>query len=194
MILQSGSEASLVQILAGSLLGLFGGVGATALWEGLVRPRRDARNIARSLSAEIRLNHERLVRAVKTREESPRSIPFNVHLSTLVFESAVEKLAELPEEVLPDLVRVYHRFTSINAIRNHLIGFWDQAQSTEGSAAAVLAQRIEQGLEGLDFNVQGALVECDELLPKLVRYGRFTSEPWLLLASQTERPNRDGFE
>jgi hypothetical protein len=175
------ADTSLVQILAGSLLGLFGGVGATAVWEGIVRPFRDRRNIARSLSAEVRLNRDRVELAVQTRRQSTRDVPLNVRLSTVVFESLAEKFAELPDEILPDIMALYHRFTSLNALVTRMA---DDLQNFQGAEAGskteeIYATRLEEAFPWLDEGLAITLQSIATLLPQLVRYAGFTSQQWL---------------
>jgi hypothetical protein len=184
------SETSLIQVFAGSILGLFGGVGATVVWEGLIKPHLDRRNLSRSLATEILANRTRLVRALATRNSDPRKLPFSLHLSTIVFESVAERIAELPEEILPDLIRLFHQFVYVNAIRAHLKENLDQRPGADNATEEVLRKRFSDGLEGLDTNLQIAIEWADELLPKLVRYSRFTSAPWLqLLADEQTTKN-----
>jgi len=187
--MSTGSEATLIQILAGSVLGLFGGVGATALWEGLVKPYRECRNIARSLATEIRLNRDKVNREIKARGEDPRHVPLNLRLFTGLFDSVAERIAELPEELLPDIITLYSRFVSMNALRERLTASLQSFDESEGTQKARSEEDLESGLRWLDEGLELIAGHCDELLPKLVRYGRFTSEPWVQLAEGRRRPS-----
>lgn len=177
------SDTSVQQILGGAILGLFGGVGATVLWEGIVKPYRERRNLARSLATEILTNRIRLQKTFSIRASTPKTLPFNLQLSTLVFESVAEKIAELPEEILPELIQLYNHFISVNAIKAHLKGNLDQRPGADASTVEILKKKYLKGLDGLDSNIQASISAADKLLPKLVRYARFTSEPWLKVLS-----------
>jgi hypothetical protein len=178
-MLQGANETSLVQLLAGSLLGLFGGVGATAIWEGLVRPHRDRRNIARSLATEICLNRDRIEQVKVSRRETPRDVPLNVRLSTAAYESLAEKISELPEEILPALMTVYHRFTSINALTTRMADDLQKFQEAPSETEEIFARRLDEAFHWLDEGLEVISPTIADVLPQLVRLAGFTSEHWL---------------
>src|SRR5215212_2866543 len=116
MLQDPTGQIGLLQVISGSLLGLFGGVGATALWEGFVKPSRTRRHVARLLVAEVRVNYRHIEWLLKQRSDKPRFLPLNVTLCTSIFDSLAEHIGELPEEVLQEIVRLYGRFRNINLI------------------------------------------------------------------------------
>jgi hypothetical protein len=96
------------------LTALFGGAGATLLWEVLLRPKRDRRNVAEVLSAE--LSHNMQMLAATAVNARPDTVPPDLALSTMVFDAVTEKIGELPSETIGEVVFIYRYFQQLNAL------------------------------------------------------------------------------
>ena len=96
------------------LTALFGGAGATLLWEGILRPKRDRRNVAEVLSAELSHNLQMLAAAAVNAR--PDSVPPDFALSTMVFDAVADKIGELPSGTIGEVVFVYRYFQQLNAL------------------------------------------------------------------------------
>lgn len=97
---------------ASLVAGLFGGAGATLLWELVLRPILGRRALAEVLAAEVSLNLQ-LLGAAWTMA-NPRKIPPDFSLSTRVFEAIVDRVGELPPQVVAEVVFLYRYFAELN--------------------------------------------------------------------------------
>ena len=180
MALQDPAGAGgLLQLLAGAMLGLFGGVGTTALWEGWVRPARDRRNLARLLVAEIRMNRREVEWMIARRGEEPDFLPVNLSLATAVFDARSQDVGALPEELLPEVAELYARFHNLNEVAATLPVLLERyEQAPDGSDRKTY---LEAQLHGRGGALFGGLERCEgaigSVLPRLVRLARFRSEP-----------------
>jgi len=100
--------------LTAILLGLFGGAGATLLWELALKPMRERRNVAEVLSAELSLNLELL--AVAELYASPDNVPSDFELSTMVFDAMAERIGELPSQTVREVIFLYRYFKQLNEL------------------------------------------------------------------------------
>jgi hypothetical protein len=91
----------------GWLQGLLSGAGVVLLWEGLLKPRRDRRNLARVLTSEVSRNTEMIANTVVYCELHPRQIPVDFALATGVFDATVDRAGEFPVDVIGELVLFY---------------------------------------------------------------------------------------
>jgi len=100
--------------LTAILLGLFGGAGATLLWELVLKPMRERRNVAEVLSAEVSLNLELL--AAAELHASPDNVPSDFELSTMVFDAMAERIGELPSQTVREVIFLYRYFKQLNEL------------------------------------------------------------------------------
>jgi hypothetical protein len=100
--------------LAQVALGLFGGAGATLLWELILKPRRERQAVAGALFAEL-LRIEQYVKAFLERSDRSR-FPTEFHVSTFVFDSLTSRIGELHLSTLAELVGVYAKMHELNRI------------------------------------------------------------------------------
>lgn len=97
--------------LTSVLAGLFGGVGATLLWEVVIKPMRERRSIAEVLAAEISINlqflgaDKVLLSAKKVND---------IKLSTSVYTAVLPRLGDLPPNLVGEIVFLYKYFEEIN--------------------------------------------------------------------------------
>lgn len=94
------------------LVGLFGGAGATFVWELVLKPLRERRAVAEVLSAEVSMNLQ-LLAAAKTLASSTR-LPADFTVSTAVFDSVVTRIGELPPRLVGEVVFLYSYFSELN--------------------------------------------------------------------------------
>lgn len=181
MLLQEAAGANgLLQVLAGAMLGLFGGVGTTAFWEGWVRPARERRNLARLLVAEIRMNRLEVEWMLASRRKDPEFVPANLSLATATFHARSEAVGGLPEELLPDVVQLYARYfqnlNEVGATLPVLLAAYDEAE--DGSARkAQLDAQLRGRLDALYGGLERCSAAIEAVLPPLVRLAKFRSEP-----------------
>ena len=93
-------------------LGLFGGAGATLLWEALLRPTLAQRALAEVLAAEVSINLQLLGAAASL--ANPKKIPPDFSMSTKVFESIVGRIGELSPRLVAEVVFLYRYFFELN--------------------------------------------------------------------------------
>jgi hypothetical protein len=179
MLLRDAAGANgLLQVLAGAMLGLFGGVGTTAFWEGWMRPARDRRNLARLLVAEVRLNRREVEHMMASRRASPEFVPLNLSLSTATFDARSEAVGGLPEELLPDVVELYARFQNLNEVGATLPPLLARVEEAAGSdREAELAAQLRGRLDALNGGLERCSAAIEAVLPPLTRLARFSSEP-----------------
>ncbi len=95
--------------------GLFGGAGATILWEVFLRPVVVGRSVAEVLSAEISLNLE-LLAAVQSLGQKRTGIPADLSLSTVAFDSLTDRIGDLPPNLIGEVVFLYKYFHELNSM------------------------------------------------------------------------------
>lgn len=96
------------------LLGLFGGAGATLLWELVLKPMRERRNVAEVLSAEVSLDLQ-LLAATELYARSD-NVPSDFELSTMVFDAMAERIGELPSQTVSEVIFLYQYFKHLNKL------------------------------------------------------------------------------
>lgn len=97
------------------IAGLFGGAGATILWEVFVRPVVVGRSVAEVLSAEISLNLEMLA-AVQSLGQKRTGIPADLSLSIVAFDSLADRIGDLPPNLIGEVIFLYKYFHELNAM------------------------------------------------------------------------------
>jgi hypothetical protein len=180
MLIQEAAGANgLLQVLAGAMLGLFGGVGTTALWELWVRPARDRRNLARLLVTEIRMNRREVEWMIASRRENPDFLPLNLSLATATYDTRSEAVGGLPEELLPEVVELYARFQNINEVGATIPPLLARVEeAAEGSdRKAELAAQLRGRLDALYVGLERCSLAIGAVLPPLLRLADFRSEP-----------------
>lgn len=96
------------------LLGLFGGIGATVLWELILKPARERRSIAEVVAAEVSINMQLLTAAQVM--GSARKVPPDFAASTMVFDGIVSSIGQLPPAAIREVVFLYRYFHELNRI------------------------------------------------------------------------------
>ena len=82
-----------------AIIGALVGSGVSLLWDGFLRRRLEARNLAEVLTAETSLNLQLLHSRTATRKVNPRSVPSFFRLYGDVYRALIPRLGELPARV-----------------------------------------------------------------------------------------------
>lgn len=186
---------------SGLIQGLFGGAGATLLWEGLLKPRREQRNLAHILAEEVSLNIQIAANQIAMFEHNPKSVPQDFRFSTRVFESVAERIGALPTRLVGDVILMYFGMDATNRLPDlfaHTLDVED-AMIAEmnpigafpaGPAVQVRHKALGFQIETFKGGVTKGLDRAKELLPALRR----AAAPWWQLEHWTGRPFKASFE
>jgi hypothetical protein len=96
------------------LLAILSGAGGSALLDLYWKPRRDRRRAAALLHADIVMNMQLIQFHSHLRKNAPRTIPMDLKLSRLGFDTAGNIISELPTELLRPVVLLYSRIDDLN--------------------------------------------------------------------------------
>jgi len=156
------------------IIGLFGGAGATLLWEVFFKPKRDRRNVAEVLSAEVSLNLQMLAATLVTAH--PKRIPSDFALSLAVFNAVTEKIGELPSRDVGEVIFLYSYFEQLNQLPKTFAQYVDTYRNTAPDSPH--RERIEKELQScIDvFNsyLDKAINRINIVQPRLLR----SAFPW----------------
>jgi hypothetical protein len=89
--------------------GLFGGAGATLIWEMAIRPVREGRAFSRLLLTELVINRRIIAERIRILDTNPLP-PKGFRLYTVIFDSSAGRLSELPLGVGALVYWVYRYF------------------------------------------------------------------------------------
>jgi hypothetical protein len=155
------------------LQGLFGGAGATLLWELVLRPARARRAVARVLAEEVSLALESCAAARLQLNLTPRAIPGDFQVSVLAFNAISSDLGELPSELIGETVLFYHHIGLANAIPKTFGETIDRlnglASSCDTGERQSLSRELDQTLVVYRGTLEKLVGRCNSLLPKLRR-------------------------
>ena len=123
-------------------LGLFGGAGATLVWELIIRPGRARRAFAEVLFVEN--SHNIQVLAATIAHQTLPVIPNDFYVQVTVFEVLLSELALLPPRLVGDVSHLYARLYSLNRMRDtYDASITERRQAVAGS---LLEQEIAKDL------------------------------------------------
>jgi len=165
--------------MAPVLQGLFGGAGATWLWEGLLKPRRDRRNLARALGAEVGLNMQLVAGASSLLVHKPNQIPLDYSLSAQVFLAVTARIGELEPVLMADVVVFYREIDALNQLPKAFTDALDEYRRIDRAdhAGRERAQRfLDSILTTYRMGLERTVQRGNQVLPRLRR----TSRPLLL--------------
>lgn len=153
-------------------LALLGGVGGAAILDVWWRPRRDRRQAAVLLLSEIINNVQLCLLQAHARDKAPRNIPPDFHLNFRRWDAAAGKLAELPPDLVKNVMLLYMRFEALNATVRLYDDYLDRfkaAQSVDpaeaGQAERALMSTIDVFNTALDKTIDEGKKILAELLP-----------------------------
>lgn len=153
--------------------GLFGGAGATLLWELVLRPSRERRQAARVIAQEVSLCLQLAATARYRAEENSSGIAADFSLPTLAFSAIGGSLGALPTEIVGEVVGFYHYVGTLNVLPGNFGSTLDRYRSLAIVGDTEERQRLKGDLDdqlaayrsGLEFLAAAA----NKLLPKLRR-------------------------
>jgi hypothetical protein len=167
--------------------GLFGGIGATFLWEAFLRPVRERRNVAEVLSAEISLNLQ-LLAGAHVHAKSDK-VPTDFELSTSVFDSVVARVGELPPDIIGDVILLYRFFRRLNSIPKTYEQYVDDLRRTSTDAPYIdlMHSEVQQCIEVFNGHVVKAIERVNRVQPQLLG----VAFPWWSVRRWTRKPSQD---
>ena len=166
--------------------GLFGGTGATLVWEGILKPVRARRSVAHVLAEEVAHNLQYSAGQRLLLDKNPRGIPNDFSLSTGVYEALLPRIGELPK-LVAEIVLLYRSIEALNAIPESFTVALNKLQDPEGHPRHVFTQLEEQVNAFLGVyrtGLESVVNRASTLLPKL----RKASVPWYRLDLRLRKP------
>lgn len=157
--------------LAPWVQGAFGGVGATLLWEAVLRPQREKRALATVLTEEINHNLQFAGIARSHIRTKPTTLPGDFSLSTLVFDSVADRIGMLPS-LTAEIVLHYRRAHSMNDLRagwEPCLRDYRAAKVSAPVQAAALKSELDSMLVAYRQGLDSLIKEASVLLPKIRR-------------------------
>lgn len=158
------------------LLTLFSGVLAIVLWESVLKPRRERRNIARAIATETSQNLQLLFAQAHARFEGAGLIPRDFHLSRLAFDAVSDRIVELPPDALGKVVRLYGLVDYLNDLVPVYSDMVDRRREAPKDAAYLeqLEREINAAIESFNTNLDVAFDAANAANRALHKAG----EPW----------------
>jgi hypothetical protein len=170
------------------VLALFGGIGATVIWEGLVGPWQTRRNLARALQVEISLNLQLLAFSLAERPPA-RSLPVDLLLSTVIFKAVLDKLPNFPLKAYRYVFNLYSKFDYLNSLQKIYSEAVDRLRSApEDSKYRVnLQNELDQTIDAF-YRVAKATyqisLETQKTLYPIGEHMRFRKEPFKIMSKE----------
>jgi hypothetical protein len=159
-------SAGVLQAVLTVALGLFGGAGATLVWELALRPGRTRRSVAKGLIAELAHNRSQLrVLAELRAENPPDSVPRSTDLSAAVYDAAGRDLSELS---LRTLTLVHWAYSCMRKLEVRSSNYWNHLESLgpAGATARDLELRAMR-IVHFDQSLGHAIDAVENALPAL---------------------------
>jgi hypothetical protein len=159
------------------LIGAVIGTVTTLLWNAILHPRIVGRSLAELLAADISLRLQAVLAEQLQAGENPRTIPQRNPVPTVVFRAVVGRVAELPREIVGDVVLTYQIFERLNetsARTNDLVERFRLFGDVQSPERSVLDKEIALSLSNYHRLLQAAGVRMNNLQPKLIAAAR----PW----------------
>jgi hypothetical protein len=161
-------ETLLVNLLAG----LFGGAGATLVWELAIKPRRERQAVARLLMAEMMLNRRIVINAQRGREAGTVTMPPSTRLlHATSYAASAQRLAELP---IPVAIMVDWTYRYLDKITNTQERYWSVAMQNDSAGKRA---QFEPVLGKINDHYWTLLDTSLELMEKALSALEFASLP-----------------
>jgi hypothetical protein len=179
--------------------GLFGGAGATLLWEAFLKPARDRRSLAAVLLQESSHNLEYATAHRRYLQHNSRGLPADFHLSDLVFRSVTDRIGEL-SGVSGLVVISYRQIEALNSLPSlfqSTLREYQQARLVGGKPEQALKAELASILEVYRTTLDALIERLEDVRPKLAsvatpwyRFGRTASPVQLLNEKHIEEQVR----
>jgi len=154
--------------------GLFGGAGVTLLWEGLLKPTRDRRSLARVLASEISINIQYAAGQRLYLNHNPSGIPSDFAMSDAVFEATAARIGDLPPNVIGEVVLLYGGLRDLNRIPASFALALREFRSKSGPDQKVVQMELDSHFGVYRTSLEKFVERANVLLPKLHRI----ATPW----------------
>jgi hypothetical protein len=171
------------------MLGLFGGVGATFLWELLLKPMREARSVAEVLSAEVSLNIQ-MLGAAKLHATATK-VPPDFELSTMVFDAIAAQIGGLRSQTVSEVIFLYRYFKQLNELPKTYIEFVNDLRAAGPTSPHrdAIERELRTAVEVFNSYVEKAIVRANITQPMLLS----AAFPWWSLRTY-RRPKSQELE
>ena len=168
------------------VLGLFGGAGATFLWELILKPMREGRSLAEVLSAEVSLNIQ-LLGAAKL-HASPTKVPPDFELSTMVFDAVAAQIGGLQSQTVGEVIFLYRYFKQLNELPKTYVGFVNDLRGlpTISDHRGLLEKELRACVEVFNSYIEKAIARANITQPMLLT----AAFPWWSPADTDALPQR----
>ncbi|MGE0554330.1 MAG: hypothetical protein AB7R55_12960 [Gemmatimonadales bacterium] len=168
--------------------GLFGGAGVTLLWEGLLKPRRELRSLARVLADEIEHDGQQGFRVMLYLAATKKERPGDLVFSTAVFDAVAARIGELGD-VCAAVVLFYQRVAAIRLmpeqydedlarLRQIKLSTPTRFETREGPGHTYAIKAIERDLDLTLVAMRDSCKSLGEQARVLVAALRRLSTPW----------------
>ena len=169
------NRVDLWSLVVGILIGLV----PAALLELSLKPRRDVRNVARILRAEIALNMHLLAIQATYRFKNPKSIPADFMLAHVGYDALTDKIGELKGQLLTDVILLYRRFAYLEEVKDIFGAPYDdrEAAPVGSEQRKRIEGHLDTAIEAFNRTLDGTLDHINLVLPRLDRTAYFRL-PW----------------
>lgn len=150
------------------LKGALGWSAVSFLNETFIKPSRSRRGIATVLAAEVQQILQMVVHQAEYLKIAPKTVTADFHLFNDVYRALLARIAELPEDVVGDLVLFHQRVAIVNLDTARLIGLIDDMKQLSNAGENAIASKAYQGNE--EF-VRRAMMVWRAHFPVLVQQG-----------------------
>jgi len=169
------------------LLGLFGGAGATLIWEVALKPRRESRSVAEVLAAEVSINIQ-MLGAAQVRA-SAKGVPPDFDLSTMVFDAVAAQVGLLPPKVVNETIVLYRFFKQLNGFPPVYVRYLDEhreAKCSDSPYAAEIERELTSVIDVFNSSVVRAIEGANKTQPMLLK----CAFPWWSVRKYLRSPSR----
>ena len=155
--------------------GLFGGAGATLLWEVFVRPVITGRSVAEVLAAEVSMNLE-LLAEFQALSQKRSGIPADLELSTIIFENLVDRIGDLRPDLVGEIVFLYKYFDQINETPKAWVDGVEELRGYQPDSENYwkAEHELRQMIAVFKQSVEKAITRINLVQPKLLE----SASPW----------------
>jgi hypothetical protein len=117
------------------------------MWEGFIKPRLVTRGLAEVLAADISLHAQSVAAELVQLRENPKLVPVHRPIPTQVFEAVIDRIGDLPRDLLGPtlgLYRVFERMNEMAARANIAFARIKEAEQTDPALQVIRARLNEE--------------------------------------------------